>query len=224
MGRSAGKRSVPFQSQIPCSPCPSLRPSACRRQGVCGCMRSACFEVGVVGADEDGGVFLVKIDFGGLFLLGKSCSHRLILSAALSRNRGVFQVFSSALDLGKMAIFKQERAGRCLPCPTRSHSIKCVFSGSTQESASFVPRDRFFSVRMEESPQIITLNHILIAADFPAQLRTFPRSSVFSRSNSAARSFLWTDLGHSSFTSQVSLGKALLLQFNSSWIAKLAKR
>lgn len=86
------------------------------------------------------------------------------------------------------------------------------------------PRDRFFSVRMEESPQIITLNHILIAADFPAQLRTFPRSSVFSRSNSAARSFLWTDLGHSSFTSQVSLGKALLLQFNSSWIAKLAKR
>ena len=43
MGRSAGKRSVPFQSQIPCSPCPGLRPSACRRQGVCGCMRSACF-------------------------------------------------------------------------------------------------------------------------------------------------------------------------------------
>lgn len=137
---------------------------------VCG---QPVFEVGVVGADEDGGVFLVKIDFGGLFLLGKSCSHRLILSAALSRNRGVFQVFSSALDLGKMAIFKQERAGRCLPCPTRSHSIKCVFFGSTQESASFVPRDRFFSVRMEESPQIITLNHILIAADFPAQLRIF---------------------------------------------------
>lgn len=48
------------------------------------------------------------------------------------------------------------------PCPTRSHSIKCVFSGSTQESASFVPRDRFFSERMEESPQIITLNYILI--------------------------------------------------------------
>ena len=43
MGRSAGKRSVPFQSQIPCSPCPGLRPSACRRQGVCGCMRSAWF-------------------------------------------------------------------------------------------------------------------------------------------------------------------------------------
>ena len=31
---------------------------------VCG---QPVFEVGVVGADEDGGVFLVKIDFGGLF-------------------------------------------------------------------------------------------------------------------------------------------------------------
>ncbi len=41
---------------------------------VCG---QPVFEVGVVGADEDGGVFLVKIDFGGLFLLGRSCSHRL---------------------------------------------------------------------------------------------------------------------------------------------------
>ena len=30
-----------------------------------------------MGADEDGGGFLVKIDFGGLFLLGRSCSHRL---------------------------------------------------------------------------------------------------------------------------------------------------
>ena len=89
-----------------------------------GCLR-LYFEAGVVGADEDGGVFLVKIDFGGLFLLGKSCSH--ILSAALSRNRGVFRGFSSALDLGKMAIFKQERAGRRLPCPTRSHSIKSCF-------------------------------------------------------------------------------------------------
>ena len=77
---------------------------------VCG---QPVFEVGVVGADEDGGVFLVKIDFGGLFLLGRSCSHRLILSAALSRNRGVWGGFSSALDLGKMVIFKQERAGRC---------------------------------------------------------------------------------------------------------------
>jgi hypothetical protein len=61
-----------------------------------------------------------------------------------------------------MAIFKQERAGQCLPCPTRSHSIKCVFSGSTQESASFVPRDRFFSERMEESPQIITLKNLRV--------------------------------------------------------------
>ena len=167
MGRSAGKRSVPFQSQIPCSPGPGLTALA----GVsCGIGGQPVLEVGVVGADEDGGVFLVKIDFGGFFLLGQPSSHRLIFSAALSRNRGVFRRFSSAFDLGKMAIFKQERAGQCLPCPTRSHSIKCVFSGSTQESASFVPRGRFFSERMEESPQIITLNYSLIAADFPTYL------------------------------------------------------
>lgn len=53
----------------------------------CGIGGQPVLEVGVVGADEDGGVFLVKIDFGGLFLLGQPCSHRLILSAALSRNR-----------------------------------------------------------------------------------------------------------------------------------------
>ena len=39
---------------------------------------------------------------------------------------------------------------------------KMLFSGSTQESASFVPRDRFFSVRTEESPQIIALNHTIV--------------------------------------------------------------
>ena len=33
-------------------------------------------EVGVVGADIDGGFFLVKVDFGGLFLLRKPCSHK----------------------------------------------------------------------------------------------------------------------------------------------------
>ena len=47
---------------------------------VCG---QPVFEVGVVGADEDGGGFLVKIDFGGLFLLGKSCSHRLLYYTGL---------------------------------------------------------------------------------------------------------------------------------------------
>ena len=33
-------------------------------------------EVGVVCADIDGGFFLVKVDFGGLFLLRKPCSHK----------------------------------------------------------------------------------------------------------------------------------------------------
>ena len=114
MGQSAGMRSVPFNLKfLAARVLVYVRQLADGRvfAAVCG---QPVFEVGVVGADEDGGVFLVKIDFGGLFLLGRSCSHRLILSAALSRNRVVFRGFSSALDLGKMAIFKQERAGRCL--------------------------------------------------------------------------------------------------------------
>ena len=45
---------------------------------------------------------------------------------------------------------------------------KISFSQLNTASASFVPRDRFFSERMEETPQIFALNHILIAADFPA--------------------------------------------------------
>ena len=35
------------------------------------------FEVGVVGSDMDKGVFLVKPNIGGLFLLRKPCSHKL---------------------------------------------------------------------------------------------------------------------------------------------------
>ena len=54
-----------------------------------------------MGTDEDGGVFLVKLDFGGLFLLGRSCSHRLILSAALSRNRVFFGDFLRLLTWEK---------------------------------------------------------------------------------------------------------------------------
>ena len=138
----------------------------------CGIGGQPVLEVGVVGS-----VLWVRIWIRGSFSSNQisvvfSCfvSPVLINSpfCPLSHRSGIFRLFSPDLDLGKTAIFKQERAGRCLPCLTRSHSIKCVFSGSTQESASFVPRDRFFSERMEESPQIITLNYILIAADFPA--------------------------------------------------------
>ena len=37
------------------------------------------------------------------------CEYR---SAPLLRNRGIFRVFSPALDFGKMEIFKQEHAGQ----------------------------------------------------------------------------------------------------------------
>ena len=47
----------------------------------CGIGSQPVLEVGVVCADEDGGFFLVKVDFGGLFLLRKPCSHYLFLVA-----------------------------------------------------------------------------------------------------------------------------------------------
>ncbi len=37
--------------------------------------KQTLFQGGVVGADMDKGVFLVKPNIGGLFLLGKPCSH-----------------------------------------------------------------------------------------------------------------------------------------------------
>ena len=43
----------------------------------CGVSGQPVLEVGVVGADMDKGVFLVKPNISGLFLLRKPCSHKL---------------------------------------------------------------------------------------------------------------------------------------------------
>ena len=50
---------------------------------------------------------------------------------------------------------------------------KTHFSQLNAVSADIVPHHRFFSVRAEETPQIVALNHILIATDFSAKLRVF---------------------------------------------------
>ena len=50
---------------------------------------------------------------------------------------------------------------------------KIRFSQLNTASANIVPHHRFFSVRMEETPQIVALNHILIATDFSVKLRVF---------------------------------------------------
>ena len=50
---------------------------------------------------------------------------------------------------------------------------KISFSQLNTASANIVPHHRFFSVRMEETPQIVALNHILIATDFSAKLCVF---------------------------------------------------
>ena len=58
-------------------------------------------EVGVVCADIDGGFFLVKVDFGGLFLLGQSCSHKLSFLRPCYAIGAFFGCFSRLLTWGK---------------------------------------------------------------------------------------------------------------------------
>lgn len=50
---------------------------------------------------------------------------------------------------------------------------KTRFSQLNTVSADIVPHHRFSSVRAEETPQIVALNHILIATDFSVKLRVF---------------------------------------------------
>ena len=74
MGRSDGKRNAPCGSQTPCSPCPRLRRSGGTHRVGCGIGGQPVLEVGVVCANIDQRLFLVKPNIGGLFLLGKPCS------------------------------------------------------------------------------------------------------------------------------------------------------
>ena len=87
MGRSDGKRNAPLQSQTPCSPCPGLCRSAGRSPGSGGCKQAAASSSRCCGYGYGLAGLSRQNRFRCLFLLGQPCSHRLILSAALSRNR-----------------------------------------------------------------------------------------------------------------------------------------
>ena len=50
---------------------------------------------------------------------------------------------------------------------------KIRFSQLNTTSAGIVSHCRFFSVRMEESPEVIVLDHVLIALNFSAKLCVF---------------------------------------------------
>ena len=58
-------------------------------------------QVGVVGADMDKGVFLVKPNIGGLFLLRKPCSHKLSFLRPCYAIGAFFGCFSRLLTWGK---------------------------------------------------------------------------------------------------------------------------
>ena len=67
----------------------------------CGIGGQPVLEVGVVGADMDKGVFLVKPNIGGLFLLRKPCSHKLSFLRPCYAIGAFFGCFSRLLTWGK---------------------------------------------------------------------------------------------------------------------------
>ena len=63
--------------------------------------KQTLFQGGVVGADMDKGVFLVKPNIGGLFLLRKPCSHKLSFLRPCYAIGAFFGCFSRLLTWGK---------------------------------------------------------------------------------------------------------------------------
>ena len=62
----------------------------------CGIGGQPVLEVGVVGADMDKGVFLVKPNISGLFLLRKPCSHKLSFLPSVAQEWHFSVVFSGS--------------------------------------------------------------------------------------------------------------------------------
>ena len=62
----------------------------------CGIGGQPVLEVGVVGADMDKGVFLVKPNISGLFLLHKPCSHKLSFLPSVAQEWHFSAVFSGS--------------------------------------------------------------------------------------------------------------------------------
>lgn len=67
----------------------------------CGIGGQPVLEVGVVGADMDKRLFLIKPNIGGLFLLRKPCSHKLSFLRPCYAIGAFFGCFSRLLTWGK---------------------------------------------------------------------------------------------------------------------------
>ena len=115
----------------------------------------------------DGFAGFVKID-AGRFLPFSQSGFMFASISACSVKQAHFQDSLSALHLQKQADFCMGSAQMIRGSIWTLPFGIIRFSQFNTASADIFTRCRFFSVRMEESPQIIALNHILIAADFPA--------------------------------------------------------
>ena len=88
--RSAERRTAPLQCQTPCSPFPGHSPSACRRQGICGCKQAAASSSRCCGYGYGLAGLAHQTKYRGLFLLRKPCSHASsVLSVGMEKGQSI---------------------------------------------------------------------------------------------------------------------------------------
>ena len=96
-------------------------------------------QVGVVGADMDKGVFLVKPNIGGLFLLFQSCFHKLSFLRPCYAVGAFFGCFLRLLTWEKRRFFNRKCSGDTFlvqSVPIVKYSVFTALDRQTQKNAN----------------------------------------------------------------------------------------
>lgn len=133
-------------------------------RGILPCVLSqSVFECGVVGTDLDHAIHLVEIDGRCFLFLRKTCFHKT----------SIFSQIFSGLSPVKMTAFSDgERQVMTSSIRTLSFEILRFFQLYTGLVGIFSCR-HFFPMSTEQMPQAVSLNHRLVATDFPSQHLVF---------------------------------------------------
>mgnify|MGYP004470443611 CR=1 FL=1 len=97
----------------------------------CGIGGQPVLEVGVVGADMDKRLFLIKPNIGGLFLLRKPCSHASSFLRPCYAIGVFFGCFLRLMTWGKRRFSNRSTPDNARVRPTRSCWLFSYFYGST---------------------------------------------------------------------------------------------
>ena len=96
MGRSDGKRNALCNLKLHAARVRVCVGLLADRRVAAAVSKQPLLQVGVVGADMDKGVFLVKPNISGLFLLRKPCSHKLSFLPSVAQEWHFSAVFSGS--------------------------------------------------------------------------------------------------------------------------------